>query len=267
MQRLPVESSDVVSIGYDATEKYLEIEFQGGRVYRYFEVPQNTYDHFLEANSYGGYFNAHINGYYRYRRIDEAGKPEKFDSIAIATGNEYKAKYFKNALAEFDIPTEQLDLPVEEIQGEDHEKIAVHKAKQAFKLAGRPVVVDDKFWNITALHGFPGAYMHDVTRWFKAEDFLALMTDKKDRSVSITDTLVYYDGKKTKVFNRVRWGVIVDAPRGDHGMTITQVVELESSGKTMSEQQGEGIPTFNPKENVWNDFAKWYNMQRKLGLV
>jgi non-canonical purine NTP pyrophosphatase (RdgB/HAM1 family) len=267
MQRLPVDSSDIVSIGYDPSEKNLEIEFREGRIYRYFEVPQSTYDHFRDANSYGGYFNAHINGYYRYRRIDETGKPEKFDSIAIVTGNELKAKYFKDACATFDIPTEQLDLPVDEIQGAENEKLAIHKAKAAYKLAGRPVVVDDKMWNIVALRGFPGAYMHDVTRWFKEEDFLALMKDKKDRTVSITDTLVYYDGKKPKVFNRVRWGVIVDAPRGNHGMTITKIVEIESSGKTMSEQADEGIPTFDPKESVWYDFAKWYNMQRKLKLA
>jgi non-canonical purine NTP pyrophosphatase (RdgB/HAM1 family) len=267
MQRLPVESSDVVSIGYDPTEQALEIEFQGNRIYRYFEVPQSTYDHFMKADSFGGYFNAHINTYYRYRRIDEAGKPQKFDSIAIVTRNPRKFSYFKMACGEFDIPVEQLKLPVDEIQGNDPEKIAVHKARQAYKLAGRPVVVDDKFWSILALRGFPGPYMHEMTQWLKPEDFLALMAGKTDRSVSITDTLIYYDGKKTKIFRAMRHGVMTEEPRGNAGSSMGKITILQNLGKTMSELEDEGVPSFNMKESVWHEFAKWYNMQRKLKLV
>jgi non-canonical purine NTP pyrophosphatase (RdgB/HAM1 family) len=267
MQRLPVDSSDVVSIGYDAAEQILEIEFREGRTYRYFEVPQTTYDHFLKADSYGNYFNAHINRYYRYRRVDEAGQPKKHEAIAIVTGNLQKVKYLQMACAEFDISVEQLELPVDELQGDDPEKIAIHKAKQAYKIAQRPVVVDDKLWSITALRGFPGAYMHEVVRWFKPEDFLALMADKTDRSLIITDTLVYYDGKKTKVFKGSRHGVIIDEPRGEKGTSMAKLTILESAGKTMSEQMDEGLPTFKLKESAWYDFAKWYNMQRRLKLV
>lgn len=40
MQRLPVESSSIVSIGYVPHERVLELEFrQSGEVYQYFDVP------------------------------------------------------------------------------------------------------------------------------------------------------------------------------------------------------------------------------------
>jgi non-canonical purine NTP pyrophosphatase (RdgB/HAM1 family) len=268
MQRLPVESSDIISIGYDPAEQLLEIEFHEGRIYRYVDVPQKTYDHFLKANSYGGYFNAHINGYYRYRRIDESGKPEKFDAIAFVSGNKRKAVHLQMALDKYGLQMEQLELPVDEIQGTDPEKIALHKAKQAYKLAGRPVVVNDAFWNITALRGFPGAYMKEITTWFKAEDFLALLADKKDRSVSYTSTITYYDGKKSKMFSKVHWGTIVAEPRGKGHFSIDQIVEMENKGKTIAEFSDDGLkPSVDIDDSVWAEFAKWFNMQRKLKLA
>jgi len=269
MKRTPVDSTDVVSIGYDPIERMLEIEFHEGRIYRYMEVPQDIYDHFMKADSYGGYFNSYINGYFRYRRVEADGTEKKYDGIAMVTGNARKFSYLTRALDEFGIPAEQLDLPVDEIQSDDSEKIAIHKAKQAYKLAGRPVVVNDTYWSIPALGGFPGAYAHEMVKWFKPDDWLNLMRDKTDKSVTLTGTLVYYDGKKTKIFSRPRWATFVDEARGGKvGSSLEHVLEMRGfEGKTMAEMAEEGIPSFDPKESIWYDFAKWYNMQRKLKLV
>lgn len=268
MQRLPVESSDIVSVGYDQTSRVLEVEFRGSRVYQYLEVTPDIYENFMKAQSYGVFFYGSINGRYRYRKVEKDEAQKKYEAIAIVTGNARKASYFKMALDEFGIASEQLDLPVDEIQGNDPEKIAVHKAKQAYKLANRPVVVDDKFWSILALHGFPGPYMHEVVRWFKPEDFLALLAAKTDRSVTITDTLVYYDGKRPKVFNNTRHGVIIEQPRGDsRGFSIERLTVLQGFDKTMAELADQGIPTFSPQDSAWYAFAKWYHMQRRLRRV
>jgi hypothetical protein len=47
----------------------LEIEFHGGRVYRYFDVPKRTYDGLMAAASHGKYHHRRINGRFRYTRI------------------------------------------------------------------------------------------------------------------------------------------------------------------------------------------------------
>ncbi|MBA7540511.1 hypothetical protein ES705_32810 [subsurface metagenome] len=39
MKRKQVESSNLASVGYDADKKILEIEFNHGGVYQYFNVP------------------------------------------------------------------------------------------------------------------------------------------------------------------------------------------------------------------------------------
>jgi inosine/xanthosine triphosphate pyrophosphatase family protein len=269
MKRIPVESSDIVSIGYDPKERTLEIEFHGGRIYRYLDVAQDIYDHFLKADSYGLYFNSYINSHYRYRRVNEDGEEKKYEAVAIVTGSPRKVVYLKRACEEFAIPVEQLDLPIDEIQHDDPEKIALHKAKQAHRLAGRPVVINDTYWSILSLRGFPGAYAHHVVKWFKPVDWLALMKDKKDRSIVCTGTLVYYDGKRSKIFSRDRHGTIIEEARGGaKGSSLEHVVVMQGfEGHTMAEMAEQDVPSFDPKESIWYDFAKWYNMQRKLRLV
>jgi hypothetical protein len=60
MERDPVSSSLVESIGYDPDEQILEVGLENGRVYQYREVPESTYQSFLAADSLGRYFNRHI---------------------------------------------------------------------------------------------------------------------------------------------------------------------------------------------------------------
>lgn len=69
MQRTPVDSSDLVSVGYDPLTRILEVEFKENRVYQYLDVPKDIYEGLLRAESYGRYFHTYIIAYYRYRRV------------------------------------------------------------------------------------------------------------------------------------------------------------------------------------------------------
>jgi len=57
MERTPVESKSVASVGYDAERFELEVEFRNGRVYRYEQVPIAAYRLLLQAPSIGEYIN------------------------------------------------------------------------------------------------------------------------------------------------------------------------------------------------------------------
>ncbi len=69
MQREPVTSSNLRSVGYDPQTSTLEIEFHHGGVYHYFAVPESRYAELLAAASKGSYFNDHIKDQYRYRKV------------------------------------------------------------------------------------------------------------------------------------------------------------------------------------------------------
>lgn len=69
MERIPVQSSNIASIGYDEDTNTLEIEFHNGGVYQYFDVPFQVYDGLIEAGSKGQYLAEFIKGYYRYVKV------------------------------------------------------------------------------------------------------------------------------------------------------------------------------------------------------
>lgn len=269
MQRLPVESSDVLSIGYDAAERILEVEFHGGRVYRYRGVEPDMHAQFMKADSYGQFLFAYINGHYRYEKVtDEA--PDAVASaqpIVFVTGNAHKMRELQKACAKYDIAIEQLELPVDEIQSDDPQEIAIKKAKHAYAIAKRPVIANDSYWNILALRGFPGAYMSSVTRWLRPEDFLRLMADKTDRTIVLTDTIVYYDGKRPKVFTKDYMGEITQEPAGE-GAAIDQIVVMRGRAKTVAQLFAEGERGgLNPDDDIFYDMAKWLRLQRRLGKL
>ena len=69
MERTPVDSSNIASIGYDEDTNTLEIEFHNGGVYQYFDVPFQVYDDLMEAASKGQYLAQQIKGQYRYVKV------------------------------------------------------------------------------------------------------------------------------------------------------------------------------------------------------
>lgn len=69
MERTPVISSNVASVGYDDATQTLEVEFHGGAVYQYFDVPRTVFDGLMAADSKGGFMHQQVRGVYRYARV------------------------------------------------------------------------------------------------------------------------------------------------------------------------------------------------------
>lgn len=67
MDRDPVVSSNIRSVGYDPTSSILEVEFNSGSIYQYLDVPENEYEGLMNAASKGRYINRNIKG--RYENI------------------------------------------------------------------------------------------------------------------------------------------------------------------------------------------------------
>jgi len=69
MNRSPISSSNLVSVGYDENTRTLEVEFKGGSVYQYFDVPRTVLDELINSGSAGSYFASNIKNSYRYSRL------------------------------------------------------------------------------------------------------------------------------------------------------------------------------------------------------
>ena len=73
MVRVAVESSTMVSVGYNGQDKILEIEFTSGAVYQYMDVPAVVHKALMRAESKGRYFNSEIRDSYNYQPVGRAG--------------------------------------------------------------------------------------------------------------------------------------------------------------------------------------------------
>ena len=66
---IPVESSMIQAVGYDAKTHQLEVVFNSGQTYCYDGVPQEVYDGLMEADSKGRYMQSAIIGVYPDSRV------------------------------------------------------------------------------------------------------------------------------------------------------------------------------------------------------
>jgi hypothetical protein len=66
---IDVNSSNLMRVRHDENTSTLEIEFRGGRVYQYFDVPKSIFEALLQADSKGIFFHGQIKGQFRYARV------------------------------------------------------------------------------------------------------------------------------------------------------------------------------------------------------
>lgn len=69
MDWISVQSTNISRVRWDEQTMALEVEFVGGKIYQYFDVPQPVYEGLIRAReSHGRYFNENIKGHYRYAK-------------------------------------------------------------------------------------------------------------------------------------------------------------------------------------------------------
>ena len=83
MTCLPLESKMFTSVACDTAEQILYLRFRKtGEVYRYFGLPVTEYQAFLDAESRGRFFLAHIREHFRYEQprhfISQDGQPNAY---------------------------------------------------------------------------------------------------------------------------------------------------------------------------------------------
>lgn len=68
MERTPVSSTSLNSIGYEPETRILEVEFTKGSVFRYHDVPVEEYDSLMASDSKGRHFIANIKTRYQHTK-------------------------------------------------------------------------------------------------------------------------------------------------------------------------------------------------------
>jgi XTP/dITP diphosphohydrolase len=101
-----------------------------------------------------------------------------------------------------------------EIQNEKIEKIAIEKAKSAYTIVKKPIIIEDDGLFIKSLNGFPGQYSKFILKSIGNIGIIRLLKGSSDRSAYFKSIFVYNDGIIIKVF----YGKII----GKISSTITE---------------------------------------------
>lgn len=131
------------------------------------------------------------------------------------TGNQNKVAYLSKTLG-VELPHQKIDL--DEIQSPDPVVVAEHKARQAYGIVGKPVLIEDTSLSFNALNGLPGTFIKFFVESEDGLENLCRMLDGfKDRSAYASATYTYFDGETLKSFTGRLNGTITKHPRGTGG--------------------------------------------------
>ena len=87
-----------------------------------------------------------------------------------------------------------------EIQDEKIENIAMEKAKSAYNIVKKPILIEDDGLFINSLNGFPGQYSKFISKSIGNKGIIRLLKSSSDRSAFFKSIFVYNDGIIAKLF-------------------------------------------------------------------
>ena len=149
--------------------------------------------------------------------------------LIFITGNSTKAEQLGRHL-DFPVTHQKIDLT--EIQSLELIEIVEHKAKEAYKHTGSPVLIEDTSLTFTALGRLPGP----LIKWFLTEldndGLCKVLNGYEDRSAVAEVLFGLYDGHQLQTFYGSAKGSIAEGPRGDKGFGWDPIFIPEGHDKT-----------------------------------
>lgn len=134
--------------------------------------------------------------------------------VTFITGNAHKATQVAKFLG---LPVEHHKLDLDEIQSLDLHTVVEHKAKQAYEILKKPILVEDASLTLTAMGRLPGTFI----KWFIEEmgvDGLRRLAQSLEHQEA-HGRVCYglYDGKTMHFFEGEMHGRISPEARGEGG--------------------------------------------------
>lgn len=114
--------------------------------------------------------------------------------LYLVTGNAHKLKEWQQILPS-DIAMETVDVDLPEIQSDDVEEIVRDKAKRAYEVVGKPVVVEDVSAGLDEFDGLPGPFIKFFNKRLGGDALYKLAGEREARA-TVSASVAYYDGSE-----------------------------------------------------------------------
>lgn len=193
------------------------------------------------------------------------------EQIIFVTHNKGKIAEAQKALKNVDFKT--YDYELEEPRSDDLQEIAKAKVTQAYEMLHKPCIALDAGFFISALNGFPRAFVNFALDTIGLEGFLNLMEKKENRECCFRECLAYHDGSQIRYFYGKHPGILaknilgqdtekkwsdlwyIFIPNG-YTKTLAQMTEEERTQRKQREKETGAC-------SAMNEFAIWYQEKIK----
>ena len=150
---------------------------------------------------------------------------------------------------------ERLDVDLPEPQALDPSEIVDAKARSAYALLERPVLVEDSGLAIRAWGGFPGA----LVRWLEKSAGVAAMAKMldgfPDRSATAVCAIAYCDGGEVVSARGEVSGSIAASPRGSQGFGWDVIFVPDGATRTFAEMAPAEKDRVSHRRRAWDALA------------
>jgi non-canonical purine NTP pyrophosphatase (RdgB/HAM1 family) len=199
-------------------------------------------------------------------------------TVLVATSNAGKLRDFAGAAAPFGITIANIpnfsSLPEVVEDGATFEENARKKAEEySLAVPGEFVLADDSGLEIDALGGAPGVHSaryaadephaaesntNDEANNARALRELEGVAAEKRSARFVCVLAVARDGQTIHTFRGTAEGVILDAPRGEHGFGYDPLFYFPQIGKTFAELSAEEKAQYSHRGAAFRAFLSWY---------
>lgn len=165
--------------------------------------------------------------------------------LYVVTGNDGKFQeyrfFFENLFP--DMVIKQADLPLVEMQSDDQEEIAIDKAKQAWKLLQKPLLVEDAGIFFDRYKNFPGPLTKFVYQGIGIDGLLKLV-NQGDGATFILHLIYMWGDEEYKVFKGMCKGSIIVPHQLEAHPQLPYDDIFKPDGSDKSYSQLRGTPAF-----------------------
>ncbi|EKX73236.1 conserved hypothetical protein [Theileria equi strain WA] len=152
--------------------------------------------------------------------------------LVFCTSNQEKVKDLQHILGE-DFLVVNVSIDLAEIQGSP-EEITLAKAKEAYRLLKKPLIVEDTCLCFNAFGGLPGPYIKYFLLNIGPQGLYKTLEKFEDKTGYALCTFGYADENDVKIFKGRVNGTIVE-PRGKIDISWNSIFEPNGYDKTFSE--------------------------------
>ncbi len=181
--------------------------------------------------------------------------------VYFVTGNDAKVREARSILSPFGIKVVQKRMEIEEIQDRDVEKVARVKAKFAYAVLRKPLIVEDTGLYIEAMNGYPGSLIKHFLDAIGREGIIRCM-EGRPRGAEGISVLAYADEKgNVKTFAGKIRGEISDYIGKGYEFAWDPIFIPEGREKTFAEMGIKEKNRISHRKISVEKFARWLKEQ------